>query len=121
MITLLVLAAAVALGYTAGRLHEGCRRGGTLDLEVALGLATLNAVGLHSDETWAQMEEALDLLALRDRMLGDPDWDVRAHLDVLPTPGVTVDMLTDYALGIVTADYAWICGQLAGRNLRSVS
>lgn len=36
MIPLLLLAAATCLGYAAGRIHEGCRRGGTLDLEVAL-------------------------------------------------------------------------------------
>jgi hypothetical protein len=36
MIPTLLLLAAAGLGYVVGRVHEGCRAGGTLDLEVAL-------------------------------------------------------------------------------------
>ena len=34
--TALFLLAALAFAYVAGRVHEGCRKGGTLDLAVAL-------------------------------------------------------------------------------------
>lgn len=85
------------------------------DTPRSVALATLNAVGLRSGETWAQIGEALGLLALRDRIL-DPqgDWDVHAHLDRHPVPGVTVEALTGYVLGCVESDYNALVRQLAG-------
>ena len=39
MTTLLLLAALLGFGYVAGRVHEGCRKGGTLDLQTTIALA----------------------------------------------------------------------------------
>jgi hypothetical protein len=85
------------------------------DTPRSIALATLNAVGLHSDETWAQMEEALDLLALRDRIL-DPqgDWDVYSHLDRHPVPGVEKARLERYALDCVESDLRALVRDIAG-------
>jgi hypothetical protein len=61
-----------------------------------------------------QVGEALDLLALRDRMLGDPDWDVYSHLDRHPVPGVEKARLERYALDCVESDLRALVRDIAG-------
>ena len=41
-VLLLSIAAVLGLGYVVGRVHEGCRKGGTLDLKCEIALATGN-------------------------------------------------------------------------------
>lgn len=85
------------------------------DVPFSTAVATLHALGLDPDGTaWAVLCEARDALALIGRVTSDPDWDVLAHLDRHPVPGVTVEMLTDYVLGCVESDYNALVRQLAG-------
>lgn len=43
-VLLLAIAALLGLGYVIGRVHEGCRKGGTLDLQCEIATATGNVL-----------------------------------------------------------------------------